>query len=411
MFAYLKMELIRTIRSVSYFCLLFILLGATACSQKTDKAKKEALLKTFAYKITGQTSAADGSVVTLLDPENKMQQFTKASVTNGQFTLEGELAMTGFYGVQINDGEPYNLFLEGGSDYALKENKGLFTLTTSSANARDFVQFTERYHQREKEEKSKAEKRLGRIAALNGQLSAMALRNDGSYEKSVDELQRLSAIKPYNLRNLYTDFILDSRHQSSLVLPYLFKYVTVDQDNFKKFDIALQRFDATLQKHPYYKFARDKVDRVKDFYENMPVFPAITPMNVQRDSLKLSEFSDAKMLILAFWKSTSAYSVSDVTELHKKEAQLKAMGIRVIYFSLDSDQDSWIKTSKALSLGPYNYYLNTNDRATLENDFGIDRSPSYLWVNPKNFKILSLTGEDPTLPQFIGKVKAFLVKN
>jgi len=411
MFAYLKTESIRTIRSISYFCFLFIFLGAAACSQKTDKAKKEELLKTFAYKITGQTAAAEGSPVTLIDPENKMQQFTKTSVANGQFVLEGELAMTGFYAIKINGGEPYILFLEGGSDYELKENKGEVTLTTTSSNATDFVQFTERYRQREKEEKLKEENKAARIGGLNGQLSAMARRNDGSYEKTIDEIQRLSAGKPYNLRNLYADFILDSTHQSSLVLPYFFKYVSVDADNFKKFDAALQRFDATLQKHPYYKFAREKVDRVKDFYENMPVFPPITPMNIQRDSLKISEFSNAKLLIAAFWKASSKYSVSDIAELRKKETQLKAIGVRVIYFSLDADQDAWIKSSNALALGPHSYYLNTNDRATMENDFGIERSPSYLWINPQTFKILSLTGEDPALPQFIAKVKEFLVKN
>ncbi|ULT22216.1 hypothetical protein KUH03_22385 [Sphingobacterium sp. E70] len=62
------------------------------------------------------------------------------------------------------------------------------------------------------------ENKTARIGGLNGQLSAMALRNDGSYEKTIDEIQRLSAGKPYNLRNLYADFILDSTHQSSLVL-------------------------------------------------------------------------------------------------------------------------------------------------------------------------------------------------
>jgi len=134
-------------------------------------------------------------------------------------------------------------------------------------------------------------------------------------------------------------------------------------------------------------------------------------MNIQRDSLALTEFSKAKMLIVAFWKASSSYSLSDVSLLRKKEPQLKTMGVRVIYFSLDSDQDKWIKASNSLALGPHNYYLNTNDRTTMENDFGIDRSPSYLWVDPQTFKILSLTGEDPTLPRFISKVKEFLDKN
>jgi hypothetical protein len=411
MFAYLKTESIRIIKFVSYFCFLLIFLGAAACSQKKDNTKKEELLKTFSYKITGQTDAAEGSSVALIDPENKMQQFAKTKVANGQFVLEGELAMTGFYTVQVNDGATYTLFLEGNSDYDLKENKGLFTLTTTSDNAMDFLQFTAKYRQREKDEKLKTENRRNRIGTLNGQLADMAARNDGSYEKTIDEIQSLSAIKPYDLRDLYADFILDSMHRSSLVLPYFFKYVSIDQDNFKKFDGALERFDATLQKHPYYKFAREKVDRVSDFYQNMPVFPTITPMNVQRDSLRLREFSNSKMLIVAFWKASSKYSVSDVTVLRKKEPKLNAIGVRVIYFSLDSDQDAWIKSSNSLALGLYNYYLNTNDRATMENDFGIDRAPSYLWINPQTFKILSLTGEDPTLPSFVGKVKEFLMKN
>jgi hypothetical protein len=49
MFAYLKMESIKTIRFVNDLCFPLIVLGTAACSQNANKAKKEALLKTFAY--------------------------------------------------------------------------------------------------------------------------------------------------------------------------------------------------------------------------------------------------------------------------------------------------------------------------------------------------------------------------
>ncbi len=411
MFASSKTEPTGTTKFVRYFYLLFIVLGTIGCTQQTDSDGAEDLLKTFSYKIIGQTTAADGSPVMLLNADNSQQQFTKAEVVNGQFVLEGELSMAGFYAVRINDERPYTLFLETNKTYNLKENNGLFTLTTTSGDAMDFVRFTEKYQQREKEEKLNTDKRISKIGALKAQLPEMAARKDGSYEKTVDELDRLSGIKPYNLRNLYVHFILDSAHRSSLLLPYFFKYVTVDQDNFKKLDAALQAFDATLQHHPYYKFAREKVDRVKDFYENMPVFPSIMPMNVQRDSLRLMEFSKASMLIAAFWKASNKYSVADMTQLHKKEAQLRALGVEVIYFSLDNDMDTWTKASASLGLGPHNYYLNANDRAAMERDFGVDRTPGYLWIDPQTRRILSLAGEDPALPQFINKVREFLNKH
>ncbi|WP_411972412.1 DUF4369 domain-containing protein [Sphingobacterium sp. Lzh-3] len=397
---------------VNYFCLISVLaLGTTACTQKSESAKTAALLNSFSYKITGKTTAGDGTQVSLVDHDNKMQQFVKTQVANGQFVLEGELAMAGFYDIQIKGMEPYTLFVEGGSDYDLSEDQGKFTLTTSSQNAKDFIQFNANYKQREQEEKNKTANKSQRVRQLESQLPSMAARNDGSYEKAVDEIQRLNGNAAFNPRTLYADFILDSTHRSSLVLPYFFKYVSLDQTNYKKFDAALQGFNTDLQKHPYFKFAREKVDRVKDFYENMPVFPSITPMNVERDTLALKDISKAKMLIAAFWKASNTNSKADIGMLRKKESQLNAMGVRVIYFSLDKDLDKWSKSSKDLALGKQSYFLNYNDQATMENDFGIDRTPSYLWINPQTLKILSLSGEDPAMPQFLGKVKEFVAKN
>jgi hypothetical protein len=397
---------------VKYFCLISVLaLGTTACTQKSESAKTAALLNSFSYKITGKTTAGDGTQVSLVDHDNKLQQFVKTQVANGQFVLEGELAMAGFYDIQIKGMEAYTLFVEGGSDYDLSENQGKFTLTTSSQNAKDFIQFNSNYKQREEEEKNKTANKSQRVRQLESQLPSMAARNDGSYEKTVDEIQRLSGNAAFNPRTLYADFILDSTHRSSLVLPYFFKYISLDQTNYKKFDAALLSFNTDLQKHPYFKFAREKVDRVKDFYENMPVFPAISPMNVERDSLNLKDISKAKMLIAAFWRTSNTNSKADMEMLRKKESQLNAMGVKVIYFSLDKDLDKLIKSSKELALGKQSYFLNYNDQATMENDFGIDRTPSYLWINPQTFQILSLSGEDPAMPQFLGKVKEFLAKN
>ena len=97
--------------------------------------------------------------------------------------------------------------------------------------------------------------------------------------------------------------------------------------------------------------------------------------------------------------------------LRTKEAQLNALGVKVIYFSLDKDLDKWMKASKDLALGKQSYFLNYNDQAMMENNFGIDRTPSYLWINPETLQILSLSGEDPAMPPFLGKVREFLVKN
>lgn len=74
---------------VNYFCLVSVLaLGTTACTQKSESAKTAALLNSFSYKITGKTSAGDGTQVSLVDHDNKLQQFVKTQVANGQFVLE-----------------------------------------------------------------------------------------------------------------------------------------------------------------------------------------------------------------------------------------------------------------------------------------------------------------------------------
>lgn len=112
MFASSKTEPTGTTKFVRYFYFLFIVLGTISCTQQTDSDRAEDLLKTFSYKIIGQTTAADGSTVILLNADNSQQQFTKAEVVNGQFVLEGELSMAGFYAVRINDERPYTLFLE-----------------------------------------------------------------------------------------------------------------------------------------------------------------------------------------------------------------------------------------------------------------------------------------------------------
>ncbi len=406
------MEITGIMKCVNFLCLIAVLaLGTTSCSQRTESEKNAAIAKSFSYTITGKTTAPDGTQVSLVDHDNRLQQFVKTQVTNGQFVLEGELAIAGFYDIQIKGMKPYTLVLEGGGDYDLHEEHGKFTLTTSSSNAKDFMQFNAKYQQREQEEKSKSTNKSQRVRQLESQLPLMAAKNDGSYEKAVDEIQRLSSTEAFNPRTLYADFILDSTHRSSLLLPYFFKYVSLDQTNYKKFDVALQGFDVELQKHPYFKFAREKVDKVKDFYENMPVFPSITPMNVQRDTLNLNDVSKSKMLIAAFWKASNGNSKADIKMLRTKEAQLNALGVQVVYFSLDKDLDKWTKASKDLALGKQSYFLNYNDQATMENNFGIDRTPRYLWINPETLEILSLNGEDPAMPKFVAKVKEFIAKN
>ena len=73
---------------VNYLCLISALaLGITGCSQQTESAKTAALLKSFSYKIIGKTTAADGTQVSLVDHDNKLQQFIKTQVANGKVFL------------------------------------------------------------------------------------------------------------------------------------------------------------------------------------------------------------------------------------------------------------------------------------------------------------------------------------
>jgi hypothetical protein len=62
------------------------------------------------------------------------------------------------------------------------------------------------------------------------------------------------------------------------------------------------------------------VEHVKNFYENMPFFPEITPRNLKGDSLKFDQLRDRKMIIVAIWSSKGRNSKMDLPVLLKKEA-------------------------------------------------------------------------------------------
>ncbi|MGJ1433518.1 DUF4369 domain-containing protein [Sphingobacterium spiritivorum] len=410
------------------FCIL-LLTGLLSCtSNPKDTPKKGGVIK---YKITGKVDFNDGQQVYLQNHDNQLQQFQKTTIQNGIFGLEGELASDGIYEliVRADKGEgikPFKyvlpVFLENDCTYDFEviryKDKNIIqeaTIKTNSQASNDLLAFNKAVEAKQAELKQKINSLSDEKNQLNELLLTLGRGQDEEYGRAVDrmhatqaESRALAALDPKIEAS--ASFVVNPAHRASLMTPYLFRFITIREDNYAKYAAVLDSLEPVILQHPLTLAAREKVDRVKDFYENMPAFPNITPRNVQGDSLHLSGFNKDKMLIVALWSSKDRFSKMDIPELLRKEPQLKTLGVPVIYLSVEKQFEEWQKGSKTLGMGLNNYLLNVTDKDFIINNYNVTQFPAYLWVNPATLKVVNLKGADPANPDFMTTLKKELQK-
>ncbi|CDT00262.1 MAG TPA: hypothetical protein DF610_05960 [Sphingobacterium sp.] len=81
------------------------------------------------------------------------------------------------------------------------------------------------------------------------------------------------------------------------------------------------------------------------------------------------------------------------------------MGVQVVYLTDDEDDERWRKSNHLIGLGSNSYLLNVTDRDFIKNSYDVVATPRYLWIDPKTRAIIELVGADPTLPDFMKKLK------
>ena len=81
------------------------------------------------------------------------------------------------------------------------------------------------------------------------------------------------------------------------------------------------------------------------------------------------------------------------------------MGVQVVYLTDDEDYERWRKSNHLIGLGSNSYLLNVTDRDFIKNSYDVFSTPRYLWIDPKIRTIIELVGADPTLSDFMKKLK------
>lgn len=403
------------------YCVLFLAFFVNSCqsnSQKVQEKKGAPLV----YKIVGSVDSQDKGTVYLQDHNNTLQQFDRAKVDQGKFVLTGELAIDAFYDLVIKSDSgatqafKYScpLYIEDGADYVInvKKNGDSYDIDvkTNSLTTNELIAFNKNKEKQVQAVEAKLSEIRNEVSALNAKLMTITRGQESIYNQTVDRLETLSKQsanigRKKNDNQLYADYVLNTNQKTSFLIPYSFKYIDVNKANYKRYEQILANLDPTIQKHPLVKWAIAKVDDVKDYYENMPVFPEITPRNLKGDSLKFDQLKDKKMIIVAVWSSKGKNSKMDLPVLVKKESALKKMGVEVVYLTDDDDYERWRASNQLIGLGMNSYLLNVTDRDFLESSYNIAMTPRYLWVDPKSRAVIELTGSDPTLPNFFEKVK------
>lgn len=404
--------------TITYYTLFFVLFFSSC--QSNSQQEKTGMPIT--YKITGSIEPEGHGTVYLQDHENPMQQFQRAEVNQGNFILEGELAIDAFYDLIIKSDSAseqsfrymYPLYVEGGVDYAItvKQNGDSYDVDvkTNSLTTNELIAFNKNKEKQVRDLDKKLTEIRNEIGDLNAKLMTITRGQESIYNQTIDRLETLSKQsadirRKKDDKQLYADYVLNSNQKASFLIPYSFKYIDVNKENYERYEEILATLDPTIQKHPLVKAAIAKVEEVKDYYGNMPAFPEITPRNLQGDSLKFDQLKDKKMIIVAVWSSKGKNSKMDLPVLVKKEAELNKLGVEIVYLTDDEDYERWRRSNQAIGLGSNSYLLNVTDRDFIKNSYNIAVTPRYLWVDPKSRAIIELAGEDPTLPDFIQKVK------
>jgi hypothetical protein len=404
-----------------YYCLICLVFFFSSCQSNPEK-KQEKKGTPIVYKITGSLNPEMNGTVYLQDHDNPIQQFHRGKVEQGKFVLEGELVIDAFYDLIIKSDSGavksfhYStpLYVEADADYdvVIKEKGDHFNIDvkTNSLTTNELIAFNKSKEKVQHELDEQLSKYSDEIAALNAKLMTFSRGQESVYNQTIDRLEEI--LKKSNKirdrkddKRFYEEYVLNSKQKASFLIPYSFKYISLNKENYKDYDHILAHLDPSIQKHPLVRAAVAKVDEVKNYYDNMPVFPAITPRNVKGDSLKFDQLVDKKMIIVAVWSSKGKNSKMDLPVLVRKESELKKMGVEVVYLTDDEDYERWRASNRQIGLGMNSYLLNVTDRDFIENSYNVIGTPRYLWLDPKSRAVIELAGADPTLPDFIKNVK------
>ncbi|MFD1771906.1 DUF4369 domain-containing protein [Sphingobacterium suaedae] len=366
---------------------LFILLCCLiSCQQKksqSDTAKQSATGYPEAFKIrlTGTIALPDSTKIYVNTDENTLQPLLSAYVKQGKFALEGELTEPNFYNLVIQK-KNFKVYLENGADYTFKGEVGSAgrithgEVTSSSKIMNDYVRFQKLFEQRH--------------GALYAQSRALvdALNNPKTYRDAVGKSLALDEQKKRLKETIQDEFLDDGDVHPGMKL-FIIKEDRIGQQNYKRYDHVLQRVPDTLKNTVLYKQAKQKVDAVKSFYDNMPNFPDIYPRNPAGDSLKLDRFKAEGTWLVVFWGSWNKESKADIRMIKRKAAALASMGVRPIYLTWDKDFDAWKAASDELNLGQDNYRLNAQDQEFVVNHYGVRAMPHYLLVDASDRTIIN----------------------
>lgn len=404
-----------------FYCLICLVFSFSSCQSNPEK-KQEKKGAPIVYKITGSLNPEVNAIVYLQDHDNPIQQFHRAKVEQGKFVLEGELVIDAFYDLIIKSDsgavKPFKyitpLYVEADAvyDIVVQEKGDHFSIEvkTNSLTTNELIAFNKNKEKVQHELEEQLAKYSDETAALNGKLMNYSRGQEAIYNQTIDRLEEISK-QSNEIRSrkddkrFHEEYVLNSKQKASFLIPYSFKYISLNKENYKDYDQILAHLDPAIQKHPLVKAAVAKVDEVKSYYDNMPVFPAITPRNLKGDSLKFEQLADKKMIIVAVWSSKGKNSKMDLPVLVRKEAALKKMGVEVVYLTDDEDYERWRTSNRQIGLGLNSYLLNVTDRDFIENSYNVVGTPRYLWLDPKSRTVIELAGADPTLPDFLKNIK------
>ena len=110
--------------------------------------------------------------------------------------------------------------------------------------------------------------------------------------------------------------------------------------------------------------------------------------NTSADSIMktILETNKGSVIYIDFWGTWCGPCLAAMREAEPFVKRLKN-DVAFVYLCLDSEKDSWEKTSKVMGIGEHNYFLNARQSSYMRNAFEIQAIPFYMLIdkNPPPF--------------------------
>lgn len=116
-----------------------------------------------------------------------------------------------------------------------------------------------------------------------------------------------------------------------------------------------------------------------------------------------------KVIYLEFWASWCAPCIKELKKTKKLQSKYKGEDITFVYLSIDTDKQSWVKSSKKLEIFDYNYNLLTQDFHLSKNlkSLEVTSIPYYIIID-KNGKISEVNAPNPNSKDIIKRLDFYL---